>query len=286
MSCALVWALAVILFRKSGETVPPLALNLFRVTVSSLLFLVTLLITGQPLLGQGPWQDYALLILSGVIAIALSDTLFHMCLNRVGAGINAIIDLLYSSFILLFAYLLLGETLLPIQIVGMVMVVSGILVATRVEPPRGLTRRTLVYGILLGVGAMSSLAFGIVLAKPVLEQYGIIWATSVRQLGSLMVLLPVAAMHPRRSEMFGVFRPHASWKFSIPGTVLGSYVALMLWIGGMKYIPAAKAGILNQTSTVYILIFASLFLKETFTWRKAAAAGMAATGVLLVLDVF
>ena len=40
--CALMWGCAVIFFRLAGLTVPPLALNLFRVTVSSLLFLITM----------------------------------------------------------------------------------------------------------------------------------------------------------------------------------------------------------------------------------------------------
>ncbi len=285
LACALAWGAAVILFRKSGESVSPLSLNLFRVAVSSVLFVATLLFSGIPLFGVAPWEDYAILVVSGVIAIALSDTLFHMSLNRVGAGINAIIDVLYSCFILFFAYIMLGETLRPIQLVGMGLVIGGILVTTQVQPPPGVPRRTLVAGILLGVGAMASLGFGIILAKPVLETSGVIWATAVRQLGSLLVLLPVAAIHPQRKKLFRVFRPDPSWKFSLPGTVMGSYVALILWIGGMKYIPAGKAAILNQTSTIYILLFASIFLKEAFTLRKAMASVLAVAGVLLVLGV-
>jgi len=283
LSCALAWALAVVLFRKSGETVHPLALNLFRVTISCLLFVLTLVIVRQPILGQAPWQDYAILAVSGVIAIAISDTLFHMCLNRVGAGINAIVDTFYSPFILLFAFLMLGESLDPIQMVGMGLIMASVLVATRVQPPAGITRKTLVVGIGYGLGSMASLAFGVVLAKPVLETSNLLWATTVRQLGSLLVLVPMALLHPGRRMMFSTLVPQASWKFSLPGTVLGSYLALIMWLGGMKYIPAGKAAILNQTSTIYILIFASLFLKEKFTWRKFMAAVLAFSGVLLVL---
>lgn len=286
MTCALSWAFAVVLFRRSGETVSPLALNLFRVAISSILFLLTLTITGKPLLGQAPWQDYAILMISGVIAIALSDTLFHMCLNRVGAGINAIVDTFYSSFILVFAYFMLGETLTSIQLGGMALIMSGILVASRIKPPKGVARRTLIIGIFLGIASMSSLAFGIVLAKPVLERSDIIWATSVRQFGSLLVLLPAVLIHPQRRTMLGVFRPDKTWKYSLPGTFLGSYLALILWIGGMKYIAAGKAAILNQTSTIYILLLATLFLKEEFTLRKAVASGLALFGVLLVLGIF
>jgi drug/metabolite transporter (DMT)-like permease len=286
LACALAWAFAVILFRKSGETVSPLALNLFRVSVSSGLFLVTLVLGGKPILGQAPWTDYAILMLSGVIAIALSDTLFHMCLNRVGAGISAIVDTFYSPFILLFAFFMLGERLSLQQILGMSLIVGGILVATRVKPPVGIPRSTLLAGISLGIAAMCSLAFGIVLAKPVLERSDIIWATSVRQFGSLLVLVPVTLAHPDRRRLYRVFQPQKSWRFSLAGTVLGSYLALILWIAGMKFNPAGKAAILNQTSTIYILLLASVLLKEAFTFRKGVAAGLALAGVILVLDVF
>ena len=285
LACALAWAFAVILFRKSGETVSSLALNLFRVTISSLMFFLTMVISGKPVLGQAPWLDYAILMASGVISIAISDTLFHMCLNRVGAGINAIVSTFYSPFILLFALFMLGETLSVLQMVGMLLIVTGILVSIQVQPPAGVNRSTLVKGILIGIGSMGSLAFGIVLAKPVLERSDIIWATSVRQFGAFLVMFPAALIHPYRRQLLKVFQPQKSWKYSLTGTVLGSYLALILWIGGMKFIPAGKAAILNQTSTIYVLLLATIFLKERFTKRKAIASTLALGGVLLVLEV-
>ncbi len=283
LTCAVVWALAVVFFRRSGETVPPLAMNLFRVALSSGLFLVTLALRRQPLLGVAPAADYVRLAASGIIAIAVADTLFHACLNRVGAGINAIIDTLYAPFALLFALLMLGETVGPWQLGGMALIIGGVLTATRVEAPRGTTRSTLLAGILLGVGSMAALTFGIVLAKPALEHNDVLWATTVRQLASLAVLLPAALIHPERRRYVRALRPQASWRFTVPGTVLGSYVSLLFWIAGMKYAAVGTAAVLNQTSTIYILVFASLFLGERFTRRKALAAALALGGVLLVM---
>lgn len=284
LACALVWAFAVIFFKKSGETVSPFTLNLFRVTVSSGLFAITMLVLGKPLWGQAPLEDYLILAVSGVIAIAISDTLLHMSLNRVGAGLNAIVGTLYSPFIILFAIIMLGETLRLGQFLGMVMIISGVLVASAAKPPEGISRRDLILGILFGVAAMATLGFGIVLAKPVLERSDVLWATAVRQFGSLAVLVPVALIWPGRRRRLKVFRPHSAWKFTLPGTFLGSFLALILWISGMKYTTAGNAGILNQTSTIYILILASFFLKESFTRRKALATVMALGGILLVLN--
>ena len=87
---ALVWALAVIFLRKSGETVPPFALNLFRVVLTGPLLVITMLIAGQSLFSGAPLKDYLILLASGIIAIAISDTMFHHSLNMIGAGISAI----------------------------------------------------------------------------------------------------------------------------------------------------------------------------------------------------
>jgi len=91
LSAAIVWATAVILFKKSGETVPPFALNLFRVAFSTVLCLLTLFLVSGTSWHSAPLKDYLILFASGIIAIGISDTLFHMNLNIVGAGINAIV---------------------------------------------------------------------------------------------------------------------------------------------------------------------------------------------------
>jgi drug/metabolite transporter (DMT)-like permease len=279
---ALVWAFAVMFLRKSGETVSPLALNLFRVSVTAPLLVLTAVAVGQPLWGSAPLRDYLILFTSGIIAIAVSDTLLHMAINTVGAGISAIIGCSYSPLVALTAFVLLGERLGPWHIVGMVMVLGGVAVAARHKPPVGMDRRAIALGVIWGILAHLSLAIGIVIAKPVLNRSPVIWATAMRQVGSLIALVPMALISPRRRAVFGAFLPSASWRCSVPATLLGSYLALMAWIAGMKYTLTGIAAVLNQTSTVFILLLASVFLGEPVTRRKMVAAALAFAGILLV----
>lgn len=280
--CAVVWAAAVIFLKRSGETVPPFALNLFRVTISSALLLITVFAAGQGLVRDAPLGDYLILIASGVIAIAAADTMLHRGLNIVGAGVTAIIDCLYSPLVIAFAFLLLDERLSGYHLAGMALIIGGVLLTSRIELPRGLDRAGLIRGILWKVGSVIALALGVVIAKPVLERSPILWATTVRQLGALAVLLVVALASPQRGTYLRTFRPRRVWRFTLPATVLGSYVSLMLWLAGMKYTQAGTAAILNQTSTIFILVFATIFLREALTRRKFIAAGLAICGILLV----
>jgi len=279
---ALIWAAAVILLKRSGESVPPFSLNLFRVVVSTCLLLPTVLVAGQVSYRQGSLRDILILFASGIIAIATSDTLFHMSLNAVGAGISAIIDCLYAPLTVLLATVLLGERLSALQLLGMGLVVTGVLTAAQHEPPHGVTPRQLALGVVWGVLSMIALALGIVIAKPVLNHSPVLWATAVRQIGCLGVMLPIALLSPRRREILRVFRPSRGWRFSIPGAVLGSYLALIFWIAGMKYTKVGVAAILNQSSTIYVLILAAIFLKEPFTRRKMVASAVAIAGIVLV----
>jgi drug/metabolite transporter (DMT)-like permease len=279
---ALIWAAAVILLKRSGETVPPFALNLFRVTVSIALLVPTAILAGQASISSASLSDIGLLVASGALGVAVSDTLFHASLNRIGAGISAIIDSLYSPLTVLLAFLVLNERLSTLQLVGMALVLGGVSAAARHEPPHGVAPRQVAAGVALGVFAMFALAVAIVIAKPVLDRSPLMWAVTVRQVGCLAVMLPIALISRRRTQILGALRPSRVWLHSLPGALLGSYLGLMCWIGGLKYTKVGVATILNQSSTIYILILAAIFLREPFTRRKLVASLVTLAGIVLV----
>ncbi|MEO0092489.1 MAG: DMT family transporter [candidate division WOR-3 bacterium] len=107
--CAIIWAFAVILFKKSGETVHPIALNLFKNFIAIILFLITIKIIGQSLFRTASREEYLIFIVSGILGMAIADTLYFMCLNQIGAGLLAIVSCLHSPFIILLSFIFLRE---------------------------------------------------------------------------------------------------------------------------------------------------------------------------------
>ncbi len=283
LGCALVWAFAVVLLRRCGETVGPFALNLFRVVLSLPLLAAAIALSGEGFLREAPLSDYILLMVSGVLSIAIADTLFHWSLNLVGAGVTAIIDTSYSPMTVLLAFLLIGERISALDLVGMGLIVGAVLASTTVEPLPGPTRSNLVKGVVVGIVHIFFLTLGIVIAKPVLDHSPVLWATGVRQIVAALMLVIMGLISPRRREHFAVFRPAAHWRYMVPATVLGSFFSLVLWIAGMKYALASVAAILNQSSTIWILLLSVLLLREPMTPRKVVSAVLALGGVLLVM---
>jgi len=279
---ALIWAVSVVLFRMSGRQVAPLALNFFKNIVSFVLLVATMLILRQGLVRNVPLADYALLALSGVLGIAIADTLFFKSLNIVGAGLSQVVSLAYSPFVILFSFAFIGERLTPADIAGALLILLSILITTGHKPPPGITRHDLHKGIGLSTLSVALMAIGIVLAKPVLDRSPVIWATTVRLIAGLAVLIGVAIVSPKHRYLWKTLRPSPSWKVTVPAAVLGAYVAMIVWIAGMKFTQASTASILNQTSAVFVLPIAAVVLKEAITARKLLAVGMAIAGVVLV----
>ena len=282
LATALVWAFSIILFKKSGESVHPIALNTFKSTLAMMLLLPTLLVWGDSLLYAAPAKDYALLLLSGAIGIAVADSMFFHSLNLLGAGLSAIVDCLYSPFIILLSVSFLGERLGWVQIAGVCMIISAVLTATGANGRGTVERRTLVRGAVWGALAMATMAVGIVMVKPVLDRSPLLWATEIRLIGGCLGLYVQLFFHKRSGPILRSLLTTVSWKYTVLGSFLGAYVAMVLWIGGMKYTQASTAAALNQTSNVFVFLFAALFLKEKITLLRLAAIFTAVIGVFLV----
>jgi len=278
------WAFALILFKLSGETVPPLSLCLFKNVVGVVCLAVALLfvgVDGASLAGMDV-RDVCLLAVSGVLGIAVADTLLFHSLNTVGVGLVTIVECSYTPSIVLFAWLLLSEQLELHDYIGGALVLSAVFLVSGHKPPANRTRMQLVLGLLCGAVAIAMMAFGIVLVKPIIEDAPLLPVTLIRLLaGTVVMAAPMAASKNRRA-WFRVFRPSAVWKTCMPASFFGSFLAMIFWVGGYKYTSASIAAILNQTSTIMALFFAWVILKEPLTRRKLLAALLAISGIITV----
>ena len=279
---AIFWAVAVILFKKSGEKVHPLGLNLFKNAMGLLLLLVTLAVFKKALSHQVSLADYGLLMLSGAIGIGIGDTLLFACLNLIGAGLTAIVDCLYSPFIITFSILFLGERLTFMQIIGAVLVVSAVLTVSLKWGGFDNDRRKLARGIIFGALAMLSTAVGVVIVKPLLSRIPFLLATEVRLLGALIALALMLFSHPGRRKIMSSILDKKTRLYVVSGSFFGAYITMLFWLGGMKFTQASIASALNQTNSIFIVILAAVWLKEPLNARRIIAVFIAFLGVILV----
>ena len=283
LTTALLWALGVVLFKKSVSFVTPLALSVFKSVVAFVLLAGTTVVLGQIQPATVPSHDLMRILVSGAIGIGISDTLYFMTLSRLGASRTALVDCLYSPSVIFFSASMLGEKLASMAFLGGLLIVASVFVSSRRGFEKPIPRKQLWLGCILGGSAMATVAFAVVLVKPLLQLYPLAWVSLVRIAGGLVALLLVLPFHPDRNTVYAAFRPQPGWTWMLLGTFFGSYLSLMAWLAGFKYSQAGIAALLNQTSTVLIVLLAALFLKEPLTRVKLFAVAMAFVGAAMVL---
>ena len=275
------WAVAVIVFRILGRKIHPLGLNLFKTVLAFVLILPTTLLLGQPLVPDASSRNIALLLISGIVGIAVSDTLFFESLNKIGASPLAIVDCLYSPFVIALSYLFLGERMTGWQLFGVVLIISAILAVARHRNDERLSPKDLAAGIILGVLAVFLVAVSIVMIKPVLDSTSVVGATEVRLFAGSAALALIVPFHPGRRRILSPLADFSNWRALLPTSFFGSYLCLLLWLGGMKYARVSVAAALNQLNAIFIVILAAIFLKERLTPWKIIAVALAFAGAYL-----
>ncbi|MBU2574768.1 MAG: DMT family transporter [Elusimicrobia bacterium] len=280
---AVIWAGAVIFFKLAGDSIRPLALNVYKTALTAAILLPLLLLTGTPLVPPAlPHSQWLALIASGILGIAVADTLFFACLNRIGAGMTAIVDCLYSPFVMTATWLFLYEKPSPQQLGGGALVIAAVLLAAY-KSGGALPPKRILSGILYGAASMAVMAVSIVLMRPALDHAPVFWVIELRMLAALAALAVMFALQKNRRRQLAPLWRKGSRFYAFWGTILGNLIAMTLWVAAFKFTSVNSAAVLNQTSTVFVVILATVFLKEIFTRRRLAATILAIAGSLLIL---
>lgn len=300
LACALAWAIAVILFKKSGESLPPVGLNLFKNVVGLLLMAVTVLAVSGSAPPELPATVVALALFSGLLGIGAGDTLYFRALNVIGASRMGIAQTLYSPFVIVLSSLFLAERLGLWQLLGVVLVLVGITLVNYAVPSTSagdknsssrtpasrdvvVDARAIRRGVIHAAASVFLMALGVVIAKPLLERYDFLWIVGLRIAGGTLGLLLLVALRGQTAKVWDSFRTVRHWPHIIAGSIMGTYISMLLWLAGYKYTSASVASVLNEMAAVFILILAAIFLHDRLKRAQLAGAALAISGVLLVV---
>ena len=284
---AVFWSVAVILMRISGYRIPALPLTFFKSAVAVLFFVLTAVVLQArgdleffPDLG---WPSYLRLIASAVLGISIADVMFVAALNRLGASLQALANCCYSPSVAAVGFLMFGEILGAWEWIGGAMVITGVIVGMKITAEVK-SRSDLIWGLVLAILAHVIMAFGILMVRDIIRELSLIWVSGFRFFVATIILGAGAWISggKSRSELFLGFQRRETWTLMIPMSFFGPFLATICWTGGFKHLPAGRAAIYNQLSTVFIVLLAYLVLREEMTKKKWIGVGLALLGSGLV----
>ncbi|MBY6205239.1 DMT family transporter [Halomonas denitrificans] len=285
VACAAVWAMAVVLFRRSGETLPAFELNLFKNLLGVALLIPTVLLTEGLTLPTYSAAEWGLVAVSGVIGIAIADTWYLRALNLMGAARTGVTASLYSPFVILLSILFLGETLAPWQMAGFVLVLAGILLVTWRTNRMDVSLRALRLGVAFGAGSVLLMATGVVMVKPVLEGDDFFWTVLLRLAAGTVAMLALVAATGSAGRVMARYREPQPWRTIVVASFLGTYLSMILWLAGYRLTDASVASVLNETAAAFIVLFSWWVLKEELSPRRIFGVLLTFAGVSVIVSL-
>ncbi|WP_447585126.1 DMT family transporter [Pseudoxanthomonas mexicana] len=282
LGSAAAWAVGVILARQLGAHLPPLTLNLLKNGLVLCVLAPVVLLLHAGAWPTMPVRDLLLVLASGVIGIALADTLYFRALNELGAGRMGVIGNLYSPLVLLLGFVFLDERLGGAQWLGFALVAMGVLLVSHPTRGRPSDPGHTLRGIAFGLLAIALMAVAIVMVKRTLETQPLLWVTLLRLCGAVAGLVLIALLPSMRQRMRFV-PTNVPWHRLVLAALVGQGLSMVLWLGGYKFTTASVAAILNESASVFLVVLAALWLREPLGRRGVVGVLLTFGGIACIL---
>jgi len=284
LAAAFCWTLASSLWRRLPTSLSAAQLNL----VKNLLALALQL----PLVLFGVWRvlpgAFALLLASGVVGIALGDSLYFAALRRLGTRRTLTIEAAGPAITALAGVVFLAELPTQAQWLGLALISLAVVVVAVQQPPRcgplpsppG-TQRT---GLLLALAALLCGSGGALLSRAALLASDLtpLQSATLRLAAAAVVLLPLFRQLPAPGARPRLAR--SRWPLVLVATVLGTSAGIVLQQAALQVLPGGLAVALLATAPVMALPLASLE-GDRPGWAGWLAALLALAGVSLVVGL-
>ena len=255
-----------------------------------LLVLLHWLLLGTPLPLGAERERWFWLGLSGIAGLALGDALLFQSYIWIGPRLGMLLMSLAPVVSALLAWLFLAETLSFGQISGILLTVGGIawVVLEKSSPAGGQVRHPRYgWGILVGLGAATGQALGLVLAKKGLGgNFPALSGNLIRMLAAGLAVWSLALVQnqagPTIQRLKGQRR---ALLYVLVGTIFGPVVGVWLSLTAIQLAHVGVASTLMALPPIFMLPITYFVFKDHFGWQAILGTVVAMCGVALLFMV-
>ncbi len=276
---------ATILTRASVQVGSVIA-NRTRVAFALLYLLVlNAILFRQPLPLDAEPQRWMWLSLSGVIGLAMGDAFLIQAYIMVGPRLAVLLLSLSTVFSALEAWLIFGETLRLLQIVGILVTLAGTAWVI-LERGNGNEARQppSVTGILFGLGGALGQGTGLVLSKQgMLGTFSPISGNAIRMLAAVLALWLLTVLQRQLGRTFNTLRANPSaLRLLAVAAPIGPVIGVSLSLLAVQYSPVGVASVLTSLSPIFMLPIGHFLFKEELGWQAVVGTLLTMIGVAVL----
>lgn len=279
LASAVVWALGSIMFRKIGEEVTPFGMNLCKGIIGLFYLSVVIILSGFKPVSV---STFLLLGASGLLGIALGDTLFFKALLYLGPRLTVLLETMGSVFTVILAVVFLRERFSLVVWCGLFLTITGVTWVLWDGFEMKKVNKNWHNGIKYALLSALCMSLGIIFAKKVIESTSALQANFIRFFGGVIGIITWGLITRNLKSSLRTFTNPRLLKFTLLTVFVVIFGGFWLFLVALKYVDASIATILNSTTPLFILPMSAVFLKEKISFQAVIGAIIAVCGVILI----
>jgi len=282
------WSLNSIQFTFAGRRVGSRVVNRVRLGLAVVfLSLSHLLLYGKPWPVQAEFYRWGWLGVSGALGLIIGDGSLFRAFLLIGPRRSMMLMTLVPVISTLAAWILLGEVLLPLEIVAILITVGGVawVVSERQAESESVDRdpQERVLGVLLGLGGAAGQALGLVSAKRgLVGDFSALSATVIRMTVAAAVIWAVAAFRGEVTPTWEALKDRRARLWLVGGAFVGPFIGVWLSLIAVRTAPVGIASTLMALSPIILIPFDHLIFGETVTLRSIVGTIVALAGAAVI----
>jgi drug/metabolite transporter (DMT)-like permease len=279
------------MFTLAGRQVGSLVVNRTRLILAVIFLTIAHLILRTPLPIHAEAERWLWLGLSGIVGLVLGDAFLFQAFVLIGPRLSMLMMSLAPVIAAVLAWVLLHENLSALQIVGILITISGIAWVVlerngqrRIDPAGN---REYLMGLLFGFGGAAGQAIGLILAKKGLGgNFPALSGTLIRMLAAMTTLWIVTLLTRQAGPTFRQLNAHRrAITFIIGGAFTGPFLGVTFSLLAIQYTQVGVASTIMALPPVFLLPVGYFLFKERFGWQAIAGTAVAMLGVGLLFLV-
>jgi drug/metabolite transporter (DMT)-like permease len=285
LATAIFWTVTALSFEYASKRVGSLAVNMIRLTFAFLfLGIFTLITRGMFLPLDASPHAWLWLSLSGIVGLVLGDYFLFKSYTVLSSRIAMLIMTTVPPMTAIIGWLMLGEKMLPLHILGMFLTMGGILMAIFTRPENG-QRIKLSYpvkGIVFALIGAAGQAGGLVLSKYGMGEYNAFAASHIRLIAGMAGYALIIIFLGKVGLIQNAIRDRKGLRAIGLGSVFGPFLGISFSLLAVKYTETGIAATIMAIVPILIIIPSVLVFKEKFTWMEIFGAVISVAGVVLM----
>ena len=294
---ALMWTFTALFAEVASKRLGALTLNVWRMILSILLLGLTLwFFCGSPLPRHVPLKAWGWLLGSGFMGFVFGDYCLFNSYLIIGSRFGQLFMTLASPFAAVTAWLLLGEQMSALALLGMLTTLLGIGISILGKDDGGHRRVKLpLRGVLLGIGAGMGQGVGLVFSKLGLQAYEEALpagaddvemmmpfaGTMIRAIMGLIGFGAALLYTKQLDTMPRMWHDRRGALAAMGAILLGPFLGVSLSLLAVNLTHAGVAQTLMGLTPVFILWPAHLMFGTRITWKEVLGAVIAVIGASL-----